>query len=101
MHQRIECFFGGVLVFAMMDWKQHKPISGLPAILSWLMITSFTFLNLGHSVRAGDDLNLQRIQKISQMDSPNYTLEIFNEFKQLLCTSCTFISDCDLGLWAS
>jgi hypothetical protein len=29
------------------------------------------------------------------MDSPNYTPEIIDEFKQLLCTSCTFISDWD------
>jgi hypothetical protein len=88
-------FFGGVLVFAMMDWKQLKPISGLPAMLSPLMIMSFTFLDLGHSVRARGDPNLQRIQKISRMDSPNYTPEIINEFKQLLCTSCTFVSDWD------
>jgi hypothetical protein len=83
MCQRIKCFFGGILVFAMMDWKQLKPISGLPAMLSRSMITSFTFLDLGHSVRAGGDLNLQWIQKISWMDSPNYTQEIINEFKQL------------------
>jgi hypothetical protein len=29
------------------------------------------------------------------MDSPNYTPEIIDEFKQLLCTSCTFVSDWD------
>jgi hypothetical protein len=48
-------FFGGILVFSMMDWKQLKPISGLPVMsvmLSPMMITSFTFLDLGHSVRA-------------------------------------------------
>jgi hypothetical protein len=42
-------------VFSMMDWKQLKPISGLPVMsvmLSPMMITSFTFLDLGHSVRA-------------------------------------------------
>jgi hypothetical protein len=66
-------FFGGVLVFAMMDWKQLKPISGLPAMLSPSMIMTFTFLDLGHSVRAGGDLNLQWIQEFSQMDSQNYT----------------------------
>jgi hypothetical protein len=88
-------FFGGILVFATMDWKQLKPISGLPAMLSPLMITSFTFLDLGHSVRARGDPNLQQIQKNSRMDSPNYTPEIIDEFKQLLCTSCTFVSDWD------
>jgi hypothetical protein len=88
-------FFGGVLVFATMDWKQLKPISGLPAMLSPSMITSFTFLDLGHSVRARGDPNLQQIQKNSRMDSPNYTPEIIDEFKQLLCTSCTFVSDWD------
>jgi hypothetical protein len=66
-------FFGGVLVFAMMDWKQLKPISGLPAMLSPSMIMTFTFLDLGHSVRARGDLNLQWIQEFSQMDSQNYT----------------------------
>ncbi len=40
-------------MFATMDWKQLKPISGLPVMLSPSMITSFTFLDLGHSVRAG------------------------------------------------
>jgi hypothetical protein len=64
-------------------------------LLTPLMITSFKFLNLGHSVRAGGDPNLQRIQNISRMDSQNYTPEITNEFKQLLLTSCTFISDWD------
>jgi hypothetical protein len=88
-------FFGGVLVFATMDWKQLKPISGLPAMLSPSMITSYTFLDLGHSVRARGDPNLQRTQKISRMDSPNYTPEIIVEFQQLLCTSSTFISDWD------
>jgi hypothetical protein len=80
-------FFGGVLVFAMMGWKQLKPISGLPAMLSLSMIMSFTFLNLGHSVRAGSDPNLQQIQIFLRMDSQNNTLEIINEFKQLLWTS--------------
>ncbi len=88
-------FFGGVLVFATMDWKPLKPISGLPAMLSPLMITSFTFLDLGHSVRSGGDPNLQWIQNISRMDSQNYAPEIINEFKQLLLTSCTFVSDWD------
>jgi hypothetical protein len=64
-------------------------------MLSPLMIMSFMFLDSGHSVRARGDLNLQQIQKISWMDSPNYTPEIINEFKQLLCTSCTFFSDWD------
>ncbi len=79
-------------MFATMDWKQLKPRSGLTVMLSPSMITSFTFLDLGHSVRARGILNLQQIQKISWVDSPNYTPEIINEFKQLLCTSCTFIS---------
>jgi hypothetical protein len=39
-------------VFAMMDWKQLKQISGLPAMLSQSMMTSFTFLDFGHSVTA-------------------------------------------------
>jgi hypothetical protein len=82
-------------VFATIVWKQLKPISGLPVMLSPWMITSFIFLDLGHSVRAGGDPNLQRIQKISWMDSPNYTPERIKEFKQLLCTSCTFVSDWD------
>jgi hypothetical protein len=60
----LNAFFGGVLVFVTLDWKQLKPVSGLPAMLSPLMITSFTFLHLGHSVRARGDPNLQRIQKI-------------------------------------
>jgi hypothetical protein len=71
----------------MMDWKQLKPISGLPAMLSLSMITSFTLLDLGHSVRAGSDQNLQQIKKFLRMDSQNYTPEIINEFKQLLWTS--------------
>jgi hypothetical protein len=77
MHQRIERFFGGVLVFATMDWKQLKPLSGLHAMLSPLIITSLTFLDLGHSVRATrGDPNLKWIQNISRMDSQNYTPEI-------------------------
>jgi hypothetical protein len=64
MRQRIECFFGGILVFATLDWKQLKPVSGLPAMLSPLMIMSFAFLHLGHSVRARGDPNLQRMKKI-------------------------------------
>jgi hypothetical protein len=64
-------------------------------MLSPLKITSFTFLDLGHSVGAGGDPNLQRIQRISWMDYQNYTPEIINEFKQLLQASCTFVSDWD------
>jgi hypothetical protein len=68
--------FKGVLVFAMMDWKQLKPIRGLPVMLSPSMIMSFMLLELGHSVRASSDPNLQQIQKISRIDSENYTPEI-------------------------
>jgi hypothetical protein len=59
------------------------------------MITSFMFVDLGHSVRASGHPNLQQIQNISRMDSQNYALEIINEFKKLLWKFCTFVSDWD------
>jgi hypothetical protein len=90
-----QMLFEGVLVFAMMDWKQLKPIRGLPVMLSPSMMMSFMLLDLGHSVRASSDPNLQRIQKNLRMDSENYTPEIIYEFKQLLWISCTFVSDWD------
>jgi hypothetical protein len=64
-------FLGGVLVFATMDWKQLKPMSGLHAMLSPSMITSFTFLDLGHSVRR-EETCLERVQHCcSQMLGPH------------------------------
>lgn len=85
-------FFGGVLVFASMDWKQLKPIHGLPAMLSPSMITSFNFCRLNQSVRAGGDLNLQRIQQIARLDFSDYTPDNVEEFKNLLRTFCTFVN---------
>ena len=84
-------FMGGVLVVSTMDWKQLKPIHGLPAMLSPSMITSFNFCSLTESVRAGGDRNFQRIQRISRLDASEYTTEVIHEFKNLLRSHCTFV----------
>jgi predicted GIY-YIG superfamily endonuclease len=88
-------FMGGSLWIVTMDWKQLKPIEGLPAMLSPFMVTCFSFHELNHSVRAGRDSALQRIQQIARLSSNEYTPEVLNEFRLLIANTCTFVSSWD------
>ena len=62
--------FGGVLVIGPMDPQQFPPIDGLPFLLSSLVITMFTMVELRHSVRAAKDEKFKELQNIIRM-SPN------------------------------
>jgi predicted GIY-YIG superfamily endonuclease len=91
-------FMGGSLWIVTMDWKQLKPIDGLPAMLSPFMVTCFTYHQLDHSVRAARDARLQRIQEIARMDCNKYTPQLLNEFRLLVGETCTFVSSWDSPL---
>lgn len=84
-----------MLVVSTMDPKQLRPVKGLPALLSPFMLTSFKFTRLNHSVRAGQDPILQRIQHIARMDPTEYDDAIMEEFVSLVSEHCTFVSDWD------
>ena len=56
--------FGGVLLIGTMDHTQLQPINALPFLLSTLVITSFTMVQLRHSVRASADSLFQEFQQI-------------------------------------
>jgi len=66
MVRKSDQFFGGVLVIGTIDPVQLKPIKGRPFLLSPFVLSCFGFNLLTHSVRAADDLFLQRIQDISR-----------------------------------
>jgi predicted ATPase len=66
-------FMGGVLFIGTIDQLQLRPIKGHPFLLSPFVLTCFRFSVLTKSVRAADDLYLQRIEDISQMLTHEYT----------------------------
>jgi predicted GIY-YIG superfamily endonuclease len=84
-------FMGGVLFIGMIDQLQLRPIKGHPFLLSPFVLTCFRFSVLKKSVRAADDLHLQRIEDISRMLTHEYTPEILAEMARLLETHCTFV----------
>ena len=69
----LSIFFGGIVVVAMMDPRQLKPIKGEPMMLCPLMITAFNFHHLEHSVQVGRDHDLHQIQEIARMAPSSYT----------------------------
>ena len=91
MVRKSDQFFGGVLVIGTIDPVQLKPIKGRPFLLSPFVLSCFGFNLLTHSVRAADDLFLQRIQDISRMLTHLYTPEILEEMKELVLRHCTFV----------
>lgn len=62
--------FGGCLVLGTMDHAQLQPINGLPFLMSSLVMTSFTLVELKESVRACDDSKFKEFQDLLRRD-PN------------------------------
>ena len=87
------CFMGGMLLFGSYDVQQMLPIHGLPFLLSPHMLTSFMFFQLEKSVRASQDVFLQRIQAITRMAPQELSVEILDEFRRLILEKCTHVPD--------
>ena len=68
-------------------------MKGLPFLVSQNVLTCFKFSILDNSVRAQEDLNLQRIIFITRLHPDEYSTEILSEFKTLVSTSFTFVDD--------
>ena len=83
----LSIFFCGIVVVAMMDPHQLKPIKGEPTMLFALMMTAFNFHCLEHSVQAGRDWDLHRIQETVRMPPSSYTPNEFSDCVQGKCTS--------------
>ena len=86
---------GGVLVMATMDAAQLPPVQGRPPLLSPHMLTCFSFRELKHSVRAGLDPRLRRMQQMSRTPANEITSHMLTEFKNLVMNYCTFVRDWD------
>lgn len=87
-------FMGGVVNIATYDYLQLAPVGGHPPLLSPHMLTSFTLKKLEHSVRAGKDPILQKIQQYTRL-SPREFAEIREEFVSAVMTNCTFVDRFD------
>ena len=59
--------FGGVHIIGNMDHSQIQPIRALPFLMSTMVTTCFTFVQLQHSVRAAEDPAFCRFQKLTRM----------------------------------
>ena len=85
--------YGGVLVFATMDYLQLDPVTGSHPLMSPSFTSSFYFRELIHSVRAALDARWKRIQQITRMRSIQLSQPaIREEFIQLLIETCTFVT---------
>ena len=82
-------FMGGVFVFCTMDHLQLLPFRGTPVLLSIYVITEFTFVRLKESVRAADDLVLQKIIYLTRL--PQMSQEEKLELRELIGTNCNFV----------
>ena len=69
------------------------PVKGMHPLLSSHAIASLKFIRLEHSVRASQDSDLLRIQKIARVMPHEITLDIEEEFTRVFCRACTFIND--------
>ena len=88
-------YLGGLLFICTLDHKQLPPIKGKPFLTSPHVLSCFEFIRLEESVRANSDSDLQRIQKIARFHPQKYIDDptLITEFKILLSTTCTFVSD--------
>ena len=86
-------FVGGIVVVAMMDPHQLKPIKGEPTMLSPLMITAFNFHHLDHSAWVGRDQDLHWLQEIARMAPSSYTSNGLTEFSNFIRGKCTSVVD--------
>ena len=60
--------FGGVLIIGTLDHAQCQPINALPFLMSSLMLTSFTFVQLRESVRADEDeIHFREFQQLTRL----------------------------------
>ena len=74
--RRNNSFFGGLLIISTMRHKQLPPVKCPPFLTSSHIISSFKFSVLRHSVRASQDVNLERTVNIARMNPKEYTPEI-------------------------
>ena len=91
--RRNNTFFGGLLIISTMDHKQLPPVKGRPFLVSSHIISCFKFSVLKHSVRAGQDYNLERAVNIARMNPEEYNTDLLHEFKELIANSFTHVND--------
>jgi DNA replication protein DnaC len=87
-------FMGGVLIITTYDYMQLAPVEGHPPLMSPYILTSFMLRQLKHSVRAGKDPDLQRIQQYTRL-APREFKEVRDLFISDIMRYCTFVSDFD------
>ena len=90
-------FMGGILIISTMDHTQLQPVEGRPFLLSSHVITCFKMIKLQSSVRASDDIELQRIIQIASMHYSAYVddPELLVEFRTLVSNTCVFVENWD------
>ena len=90
-------FMGGILIISTIDHTQLQPVEGRPFLLSSHVITCFKMIKLQSSVRASDDIELQRIIQIASMHYSAYVddPELLVEFRTLVSNTCVFVENWD------
>ena len=88
--------FGGMLIFATMDYLQLPPVSGRHPLLSPFFTSCFFFRELVESVRAALDDDFKEIQRISRLHTEDLASpETRSRFVELFKTTFSFVRDLD------
>ena len=84
--------FGGLLLWATMDYLQLDPVSGSHPLMSPTFAACFYFRELVHSVRAALDANFKRLQQITRMASSELVRDATKiEFVDLFVSTFSFV----------
>ena len=75
--------YGGVLILGTLDHAQIGPVNALPFLISSLVLSTFTMVELTHSVRAHGDLAFQRFQTLLRMNPDDLIAQGPTEFRRL------------------
>ena len=88
-------YLGGVLIICTLDHMQIQAFKNRPLLTSTHIITCFVMVALRNSVRAGNDLNFQRIQEIIRYDHKKVQEEpeLVDELIDLCSRYLTFVDD--------
>ena len=88
---------GGVLFLGTMDHAQLPPVDGLPFLLSTLVLTSFSMIQLKCSVRAHNDPAFQRFQYLTRLNpfELRNEVDLKEDFFELAGSIFIFVSNWD------
>ena len=86
-------YLGGVKTFSTMDLFQLPSFDGKPFLLNPYILTSYKICKLVHSVRARNDVKLQRLNELTR--KIEYTNEELDEFESIIQNECQHVDSWD------